>query len=93
MQNSNSKSPVQPTAKPAQSWTDQKSRMDHMLAKLKTEIKEVQVLDKHLTRQFIVLGGQINELKHQQDEAEAAEFNRENSEGPVPETAHFEGDF
>ena len=49
------------------SWRVQKLRMDDMIAKLKTEIKEVKSIDKNLTRQFIMLGGKINKLKISQD--------------------------
>lgn len=42
--------------------------MEDMLARLKSEIKEVKTIDKELTRQFIQLGGMINELKSSQEE-------------------------
>ena len=49
-----------------ESWSEQKSRMDAMLLKLKNEIQEVKTMDKDLTRQFITLGGQINKMKDEQ---------------------------
>lgn len=52
------------------SWSEQKSRMDAMLAKLKSEIQEVKSMDKDLTRQFISLGGIINQIKAEQQEEE-----------------------
>ena len=53
------------------SWKDQKSRMDDMIAKLKLEIKEVKNIDKDLTRQFILLGGKISQLKITQEQDDA----------------------
>merc|ERR1712168_1002120 len=44
-------------------WSKQKERMDAILLNLKTELKEVKNTDKVLTKQFIRLGGKINELK------------------------------
>ena len=51
-----------------ESWNEQKSRMDDMLAKLKNDIQDVKAMDKDLTRQFINLGGMINKIKTEQEE-------------------------
>ena len=47
-------------------WNAQKVRMDEKLAKLKSDIQEVKSMDKDLTRQFISLGGIINQIKDSQ---------------------------
>jgi len=57
-----------------ESWSEQKSRMDNMLAKLKNEIQEVKSMDKDLTRQFINLGGLINKIKTDQLDEEEFEL-------------------
>lgn len=57
---------ISSTKTPPTSWSEQKSRMDAMLAKLKSEIQEVKSMDKDLTRQFISLGGIINQIKAEQ---------------------------
>eukprot|EP00794_Sanderia_malayensis_P009014 gene9014-9978_t len=44
-------------------WDQQKSRIDQLLSTLKTEMQEVKVMDKKLTRQFIQLGGKIQKIK------------------------------
>ena len=60
------KKPENNTSESNNSWSEQKSRMDDMLAKLKNEIQEVKSMDKDLTRQFINLGGLINKIKTDQ---------------------------
>ena len=50
-------------------WDEQKVRMDAMLDKLKNELKEIKGTDKDLTKQFISLGGKINELKVEKERA------------------------
>lgn len=59
------------------SWTEKKGRIDDMLDKLKNELKEVKNTDKDLTRQFINLGGKINELKTRRLEDEIDELDDE----------------
>ena len=44
-------------------WDEQRTRIDGLLSTLKKEMQEVKSMDKNLTRQFIHLGGKIQELK------------------------------
>lgn len=44
-------------------WNKQKLHINEMISKLKADLKDVQGLDKDLTRQFILLGSQINKIK------------------------------
>ena len=44
-------------------WNEQRTRIDGLLSTLKKEMQEVKTMDKNLTRQFIHLGGKIQELK------------------------------
>ena len=44
-------------------WDQQRTRIDGLLSTLKKEMQEVKTMDKNLTRQFIHLGGKIQELK------------------------------
>lgn len=44
-------------------WDAQRNRIDGLLSTLKKEMQEVKSMDKNLTRQFIHLGGKIQELK------------------------------
>ena len=45
-------------------WNKQKLHINEMISKLKADLKDVQGLDKDLTRQFILLGSQINKIKY-----------------------------
>ena len=45
-------------------WNKQKLHVNEMISKLKADLKDVQGLDKDLTRQFILLGSQINKIKY-----------------------------
>ena len=82
MQDLNGKTQTEKEKESKSSWSEQKSRMDDMLAKLKTEIQEVKSIDKDLTRQFISLGGIINQIKTEQieDELDFEENNLTNEE-------------
>ena len=44
-------------------WNKQKLHINEMISKLKADLKDVQGIDKDLTRQFILLGSQINKIK------------------------------
>ena len=50
-------------------WNKQKLHIDEMINKLKSDLKDVQGLDKDLTRQFILLGSQINKIKYDMNES------------------------
>ena len=64
-------------------WDQQRTRIDGLLSTLKKEMQEVKVMDKNLTRQFIHLGGKIQELKaveqqlYEQMSMEESEFDNE----------------
>ena len=45
-------------------WDRRKNNINELLTKLRTDLKEVQGIDKDLTRKFITLGGEINNLKY-----------------------------
>lgn len=51
------------TRQRSDTWDKQRTRIDGLLSTLKKEMQEVKVMDKNLTRQFIHLGGKIQELK------------------------------
>ena len=52
-----------PQRQRSDTWDKQRTRIDGLLSTLKKEMQEVKVMDKNLTRQFIHLGGKIQELK------------------------------
>ena len=61
-------------------WDAQRTRIDGLLSTLKKEMQEVKTMDKNLTRQFIHLGGKIQELKVEKqlyDELSSLEENEE----------------
>ena len=80
--------------KSQENWSEQKTRMDAMLLKLKNEIQDVKTMDKDLTRQFITLGGQINKIKNEQlfeeDDYEDDDIINEEENLDVEDTAEGE---
>ena len=90
--NSNNETMGQNQQRRNENWSEQKTRMDSMLTKLKNEIQDVKSMDKDLTRQFINLGGLINKIKNDQldegDDYEEDDLALINEDSPEEEKEH-----
>lgn len=70
-------------------WDQQRTRIDGLLSTLKKEMQEVKTMDKNLTRQFIHLGGKIQELKKAEEKLFEEILGEEDAEDVVNENSNY----